>query len=45
MVKGKKLPEGKSDPERVSYISNPEEEMEEDDDEKVRTWQKLDSRA
>lgn len=34
LVKGKKLPEGKSDPERVSYISNPEEEMEEDDDEK-----------
>ncbi|KAJ6636881.1 hypothetical protein lerEdw1_013935 [Lerista edwardsae] len=36
LVKGKKLPEDKSDPERVSYISNPEEDMDEEDDEKAK---------
>ncbi|XP_054849577.1 1-phosphatidylinositol 4,5-bisphosphate phosphodiesterase delta-3 [Eublepharis macularius] len=34
LVKGKKLPKDKSDPERVSFTSSPEEETEEDEDEK-----------
>ncbi|XP_033025446.1 1-phosphatidylinositol 4,5-bisphosphate phosphodiesterase delta-3 [Lacerta agilis] len=34
LVKAKKLPEDKGDPERMSYITNPEEEMQEEEEDK-----------
>uniref|UniRef100_A0ABM5GRH3 Phosphoinositide phospholipase C n=1 Tax=Pogona vitticeps TaxID=103695 RepID=A0ABM5GRH3_9SAUR len=36
LVKGKKLLEDKSDPERINFIFNPEEEMQEDDDDRAK---------
>ncbi|XP_053116718.1 1-phosphatidylinositol 4,5-bisphosphate phosphodiesterase delta-3 isoform X3 [Hemicordylus capensis] len=41
LVKGKKLPEDKSDPERVNFISNPEEELEEEEERSPRSLQEI----